>query len=125
MPSFWNSLVLNGPVPALVWPIDLALSIACLKASAVLMSGFGAPALTATPLPTRAYSTTLPATTLPVFDEVVELTEGERGQVPCGAFVDFLVQVGSALEADVDLVSTRLLECGCELHDPRLRGLIE
>src|SRR6266850_971207 len=52
MPSFWNIRVLNGPVPALVWPIDLALSIACLTASGVPMSGFGAPALTATPLQT-------------------------------------------------------------------------
>ena len=52
-PQGW--LVLNGPVPALVWPIDLALSIACLKASGVLMSGFAAPALAATPLPTSAF----------------------------------------------------------------------
>ena len=64
MPSFWNTRVLYGPVPALLWPIDLALSIACLNPSAVEMSGLGAPAFTATPLPARANSATVPATTL-------------------------------------------------------------
>jgi hypothetical protein len=45
-----------------LWPIDLALSIARLKASAVLISGTGAPAFTTTPLPARANSTTGPIT---------------------------------------------------------------
>ena len=65
MPSFWNSLVLNGPVPALVCPIVAELSMACLKASGVLMSRLMEPSFTATPLPARANSTKLPATTLP------------------------------------------------------------
>src|SRR3984893_10590932 len=42
----------------------LALSRTCLKASTVLTSGFGVPARTATPTPTRARSTSVPATIL-------------------------------------------------------------
>ncbi len=45
--------------------IDFAASSVCLKASTVAMSGFGAPARTASPTPDWAISAALPATILP------------------------------------------------------------
>src|SRR5689334_10638333 len=52
-------------MPVLEWATDLAASSACLSASGVAMSGLLAPLRTAMPMPERAKSTRLPATTLP------------------------------------------------------------
>ena len=112
MPSFWNIRVLYGPVPALVWPIDLALSIACLKPSMVLMSGRGAPAFTATPLPARANSTAGPIT-LPSLmswsNPVMKLTTRSPG----ASVLIFWSCCGT--EINHDFVASRFFVAGREL----------
>ena len=52
-------------MPVLEWATDLAARSACFNASGEPMSGRFAPLRTATPMPERARSTRLPATTLP------------------------------------------------------------
>ena len=51
--------------PSAEWEIDLALSMARLKASTVPMSGFGASFLTATAMATLAMAVLVSATSLP------------------------------------------------------------
>src|SRR5580704_6843517 len=66
MPSFANMALSAAAVG--VWstkPIDFALSIACLKASTVLRSGFAAPLRMATPMPARAMAMRGTSATLP------------------------------------------------------------
>ena len=100
MPSFWNSLVLNGPVPALVWPIDFALSIACLKPSGVLMSRFTPPALMASNSGYR-----IPATQLYV---IINSSLRPEFHVVERTTPSILTQsVSTAIEADLRLLLDR------------------
>src|SRR5207302_9899332 len=61
----------------------------------------------------------------PAFYKVIELGKPKRSQIAGGAVVDHAVKIGPGLETDIDLVSARLLECGCKFPDPGLGRLVE
>src|ERR1700722_2608233 len=66
MPRLLSRLMTAGvPAPSLTYPIDFDRSSVCLIASAVVTSGLGAPARTATPMPLLARSTPVPLAILP------------------------------------------------------------
>src|SRR5215472_1306687 len=68
MPRRWISSVEKySPLGPMLCPIVLALRSVALNASAVLMSGFGAPARTARPTRERNASVIVPVVTLPTF----------------------------------------------------------
>ena len=58
-------ICVKRPLPTLRYAIDLAFSKARLNALTELMSGFGVPALTSTPIPERAMSVRVSGTILP------------------------------------------------------------
>ena len=125
MPSFWNSRVLNGPVPTLVWPIDFASSIARLKASGVRMSGSGSPARDRDAVADPAIFDDAVAVDLAGLDELVELVRAERRQVPGRPGHDLLIERRPDLEVDLDLVAGRLFEAGGELAHAGRGRLVE
>ena len=121
MPSFWNIRVLNGPVPALVWPIER-------RVEHRLLEGFGRAdvALERTGLHGDAVAGAGELDDsarhhLAVLDQVVERFEHLGDQIGRRIRFDLLVERIAGLEADIDLVAGRLLEAGREIPHARHR----
>src|SRR5262249_22669585 len=107
MPSFWNIRVLYGPVPALLWPIDLALSIACLKLSTVLISGLCAHAIT------RTGKLNHRPNHFAVLDELVKRGHEVHHEITRRIRSDLLVRLSN--EIDHDFAASRFLVSGRKL----------
>src|SRR2546422_8164012 len=104
--------------------MDLALRIARLKPSTVLISGLGAPAFTATPLPARANSTTGPIT-LPAL--MISSNAGMKltTRSPGASVLTFSSCCATPDEIDHDLVASRFFVAGCEIAHAGQRPLID
>ena len=98
------------PLTPVLWPMVLALSSACLNASTVLMSGFGAPALTATPAREWKTGTMLPGTILPALVRSPSTCGIEQHEIGRRAFLELVDRDHGAEHGHVDLVAARLLE---------------